>query len=192
MIDRSVRGKIRALASWRNSRDEWPTVLCYAVDGSDQLVHGGDRCNLRPFASRAKSLIVSSQPRIDTDRNQNRHPERASESGVAEGNRTRPRKLPFPRLMDTRDNTDITGEGRCVWKARRIASLADYRGGGQGAHTLNRRQELPEIAGLEPDAEYRLRARRLARASRLCLGKRNGPEVRKARFGTGPPTLLRL
>ena len=59
----------RAARNGRKNRRqrEWPAMLGDTVDCGQQLAHDGDQRDFGGFASRAQSLIVSTQPGIDAN-----------------------------------------------------------------------------------------------------------------------------
>jgi hypothetical protein len=74
-------------------------VLRDAVDCGEQLVHAGDHCDLRPLADTAQAPVVSAQPWIETNRDQNQHPQGAPESSVAQWDDSSSGKPAFPGLV---------------------------------------------------------------------------------------------
>ena len=54
--------------------NEGSPVFRYAVDRGKQFVHARDHCDLWPLSDSAQAPVISAQPRIETNRNQNRHP----------------------------------------------------------------------------------------------------------------------
>jgi hypothetical protein len=68
------------------------------------------------FADSPETLIVSSQPRVDTDSNQHRHPERVPQACVAQRNQALPRKRPFSGLTHTWDTPTYEAKAAALRK----------------------------------------------------------------------------
>ncbi len=69
----TVRG-LADLAGFGDLDNEWAAILGNAVHRGQQFVHTCDHCNLRSFAGASQAPIVSVEPRIETNRDQDRHP----------------------------------------------------------------------------------------------------------------------
>ena len=103
---------------------------CNAVNRGEKLVHRRDHSHLRALASRAKTLVVDAQAWIQADGNKHWHPERAPQTSVAEWYYAFSRILTFPGVMETGDDTDVTGERCHIAKSGWVSCLGKYCGGG--------------------------------------------------------------
>ena len=113
-------------------------MYCDAVYGGEKFVHCGDHGDFRTLPCRAKTLVVGAQPRIDADGNEDRHPQRAPQTSITERHYAFPGILSFSGMMDTWDDTHVTGESCRIAETGRISCLGNYRGGRKSADTRNR------------------------------------------------------
>jgi hypothetical protein len=94
-------------------------VLRDTINCRQQFVHARDHCDFWPLADSAQGPVMSAQPWIETNRDQNGHAWSAAESSVAEGDGDSPRELRFPGLVQPRYHVYITGQGGRASKASR-------------------------------------------------------------------------
>src|SRR5215471_1112778 len=118
------RHALQAFSSWRDlgdPRDEGTTIRRDAVDGVEQLAHRRDERDLALLAVGDEALVVGAQPRILPHGGEQRHPERAAQSRVAEGHRAA--GLALARMVEARDRAD---EGRELLGTAEALELADF------------------------------------------------------------------
>ena len=125
-------------------------MLGDAVDCSEQFVHAGDHCDLWSLASATQPPVVSMQPWIDANRDQNRHPQRAPESSVAQRDCGSPGEPAFSGLVQPRHHAYITGQRRSASEASGIAGFGDDPRRGEPSDALNGSKKLTDLVRIKP------------------------------------------
>ncbi len=120
-------------------RNEWFTAGRNAPDGSQELAHRRDHCDL---ASGPKPFILLAQPRIAPHGVENHHPERLSQAGVSERDCWTAGETLLARLPQPRRYADIARDRTGTAKARRISEFCDQTSRGQGPDPIDRRQQF--------------------------------------------------
>jgi hypothetical protein len=64
----------------RHLRHKWSSIGCKAPNRGEQLSHRRDECHFSGLSPRNQTVIVSSQPRIESYGCQNWHPERLTQT----------------------------------------------------------------------------------------------------------------
>lgn len=91
--------------------DEWLVVLGDAVDGVEQLSHGGDEGELGGLTGGAEARVEGAQPGISFDRAEDWHPQGAAEPGMAERPDAGPRAGLLAGLAQPWDDAGVSREG---------------------------------------------------------------------------------
>jgi hypothetical protein len=99
-----------------------------AVDGEQQFVHAGDQGDFGQLAAGAQPLVMSAQPWVVAHGTERGHPQRGAQLGIADGGEASARSLPFARLLEAGDGTDISGERAGAAEVDRVADGTDDAG----------------------------------------------------------------
>ena len=128
--------------------DEGVAALCDAVDGVEQLAHGGDEHELWRLADRAEAIMEGLEPRIDADCGEHRHPECAAQLCIAEC-RCGPGGRALSRLPKPGHDTDVSREGTGASEAGRIADGSNDACRGMRADTIYADEQSADLMGVE-------------------------------------------
>src|SRR3954468_5422631 len=101
--------------------DEGPAVLGDAVDGVEQLSHGGDEGDLGGLSGGAQAQVEGAQPGVSLDRAQHWHPQGAAQAGVAKRSDAGAGVGSFAGLTQPWDDADVSCEGGGALEVARVA-----------------------------------------------------------------------
>ena len=128
---------------------EWPAVLGDAVDGVQQLAHGGNEGELGRLAGGTQAFVEGAQPRVAAHGAKHRHPQRHAQTRIAEWRDGGADRGALAGLAQPRHHTDIGGEGCGTGEVGWIADCGDDACNRLRADAVDGEQQLADRMRVE-------------------------------------------